>query len=106
MTIHKEEDKVYVEFPVAMLGRELLLTSSIENTSDGGEGAPGQLLSLIHIFDIMRLFAPSMETDDGKKYIPYVDSYPVISTTYYTNTEILKTVSYTHLWNSDLIRKK
>ena len=43
MTIHKVEDKVYVEFPVAMLGRELLFTSSIENTSDGGEGAPGQL---------------------------------------------------------------
>ena len=43
MTIHKVEDKVYVEFPVVMLGRELLLTSSIENTSDGGEGAPGQL---------------------------------------------------------------
>ena len=40
MTIHKVEDKVYVEFPVVMLGRELLLTSSIENTSDGGEGAP------------------------------------------------------------------
>lgn len=43
MTIHKVEDKIYVEFPVAMLGRELLFTSSIENTSDGGEGAPGQL---------------------------------------------------------------
>ena len=37
------------------------------------------LRALFH-FDIMRLFAPSMETDDGKKYIPYVDSYPVIST--------------------------
>ncbi|MEB3374891.1 DUF5118 domain-containing protein [Bacteroides sp. CR5/BHMF/2] len=35
MTIHKVEDKIYVEFPVAMLGRELLFTSSIENTSDG-----------------------------------------------------------------------
>lgn len=43
MTIHKVEDKIYVEFPVAMLGRDLLFTSSIENTSDGGEGAPGQL---------------------------------------------------------------
>ena len=43
MTVHKVGDKVYVEFPVAMLGRELLLASSIENTSDGGEGAPGQL---------------------------------------------------------------
>lgn len=29
------------------------------------------LRALFH-FDIMRLFAPSMETDDGKKYIPYV----------------------------------
>ena len=43
MTIHKVEGKVYVEFPVAMLGREMLFASSIENTSDGGEGAPGQL---------------------------------------------------------------
>lgn len=43
MTIHKVGDKVYVEFPVALLGREMLFASSIENTSDGGEGAPGQL---------------------------------------------------------------
>lgn len=43
MTIHKVNDKVYVEFPLALLGREMLFTSSIENTSDGGEGAPGQL---------------------------------------------------------------
>lgn len=43
MTIHKVGDKLYVEFPVAMLGREMLLASSIENTSDGGEGIPGQL---------------------------------------------------------------
>lgn len=43
MTVHKVEDKVYVEFPVSMLGKEMLLVSAIENTSDGGEGAPGQL---------------------------------------------------------------
>lgn len=43
MTIHKVEGKVYVEFPVALLGREMLFASSIENISDGGEGAPGQL---------------------------------------------------------------
>lgn len=42
MTIHKVNDKVYVEFPLSMLGREMLFTSSIENTSDNGEGAPGQ----------------------------------------------------------------
>ena len=43
MTIHKVEGKIYVEFPIDMLGREMLFASSIENTSDGGEGAPGQL---------------------------------------------------------------
>lgn len=43
MTIHKVDDKIYVEFPIAMLGREMLFASSIENTSDGGEGAPGQI---------------------------------------------------------------
>lgn len=43
MTIHKVNDKIYVEFPLSLLGKEMLFTSSIENTSDGGEGAPGQL---------------------------------------------------------------
>lgn len=43
MTVHKVNDKIYVEFPVDMLGREMLLTSVIENTSDAGEGVPGQL---------------------------------------------------------------
>ena len=32
MTIHKVEGKIYVEFPIDMLGREMLFTSSIENT--------------------------------------------------------------------------
>ena len=43
MTIHKVGDKIYVEFPTALLGRDMLLVSSIENISDGGEGMPGQL---------------------------------------------------------------
>lgn len=43
MTVHKVNDKVYVEFPLSMLGRDMLFTSAIETTSDGGEGAPGQL---------------------------------------------------------------
>ena len=54
MTVHKVEDKIYVEFPVAMFGRELLLTSSIENTSDGGEGAPGQLGVSLSIQAVIR----------------------------------------------------
>lgn len=49
------------------------------------------LRALIH-FDILRMFAPSMEADDGKSYIPYVDEYPVISTTYYKNAEILEKI--------------
>lgn len=43
MTLHKVNDKIYVEFPTRLLGREMLLVSAIENTGDGGEGAPGQL---------------------------------------------------------------
>lgn len=60
------------------------------------------LRALFH-FDILRMFAPSMEVDDGKKYIPYVDSYPVTSTTYYTNTEILKKIEKDLLEAKDLV---
>lgn len=49
------------------------------------------LRALLH-FDILRMFAPSMVVDDGKKYMPYVDEYPVISPTYYSNTEILEKI--------------
>lgn len=49
------------------------------------------LRALMH-FELLRMFAPSMEVDDGKAYIPYVDEYPVITTTYYTNAEILKKI--------------
>lgn len=49
------------------------------------------LRALFH-FDILRMFAPSMMVDDGKKYIPYVDEYPVITTTYYSNAEILEKI--------------
>lgn len=43
MKIHKVEDKIYVEFPLAYLSREMMITSSIESISDAGEGYPGQL---------------------------------------------------------------
>lgn len=42
MTIHKVGDKIYVEFPLNLLERDMLLTSSIVSTSDGGEGYAGQ----------------------------------------------------------------
>lgn len=42
MTIHKIGDKVYVEFPVRLLNKEMLFTSSIENISDCGESAVGE----------------------------------------------------------------
>lgn len=69
-----------------------------ESTPDHFEGREmeqdmihGEALALraFFHFDILRMFAPSMVVDDGKKYIPYVDEYPVITTTYYSNAEIL-----------------
>jgi len=54
-------------------------------------------------FDILRTFAPSMEADDGKAYMPYVDLYPVISTTYYPNVEILKKIENDLIKARDLV---
>lgn len=42
MTVHKWKDKVYVEFPVSLLGKDMMLVSSIEDISDNGEGVVGQ----------------------------------------------------------------
>ena len=42
MTLHKIDDKVYVEFPLALLGKEMLFTSTIEGISDSGESAVGE----------------------------------------------------------------
>ena len=42
MTVHKWKDKVYVEFPVELLGKDMMLVSSIEDISDNGEGVVGQ----------------------------------------------------------------
>lgn len=60
------------------------------------------LRALFH-FEMLRMFAPSMEVNDGKRYIPYVDSYPVISTTYYTNAEILQKIEADLLKARDLV---
>ena len=42
MTIHKVGDTVLVEFPRRLLGKDMMLTSSIEDISDNGEGVVGQ----------------------------------------------------------------
>lgn len=43
MTVHFMDKKVYLEFPISLLGRDMLLTSMIEKTSNMAEGVPGQL---------------------------------------------------------------
>ncbi|WP_018338844.1 zinc-dependent metalloprotease [Butyricimonas synergistica] len=42
MVVHKMNGKVYVEFPLRLLNREMLLASSIADISDNGEGVVGQ----------------------------------------------------------------
>lgn len=41
ITIHKSKGKVYFEFPLALQGREMLLGSTITETSDNGDGIIG-----------------------------------------------------------------
>ena len=43
-------------------------------------------------FDLLRLFAPAMKLDDGGKYLPYVESYPITFQEYTTNTDFLDKV--------------
>ncbi len=42
MKIHNMQGKIWVEFPVALLDRDMALTSSIRTISDNGEGVVGQ----------------------------------------------------------------
>ena len=42
MTVHVMEGNVFVEFPLSLLGKDMLLTSSIQKTSDHGEGVVGE----------------------------------------------------------------
>lgn len=42
MTVHMIEGKAYVEFPLSLLERDLLYTTSIQSISDNGEGIVGQ----------------------------------------------------------------
>ena len=42
MTVHTMDGKAYVEFPLHLLGKDLLYTTSIRDISDNGEGIVGQ----------------------------------------------------------------
>ena len=42
MKMHLMNGKVYVEFPLNLLNKDMMLTSSIEDISDNGEGVVGQ----------------------------------------------------------------
>lgn len=46
------------------------------------------LRALTH-FDILRLFAPAPDADDGKAYIPYVDTFPSTVNGYLSVTDVL-----------------
>lgn len=46
------------------------------------------LRAFLHL-DILRLFAPAPVKDDGKDYIPYVDTYPCTFKEYSSNREVL-----------------
>lgn len=49
------------------------------------------LRAMLH-FDVLRLFAPSVKNDDGKKYIPYVTNFPDIMPEYSTTEEALENI--------------
>lgn len=54
MTIHYTGGNVYVEFPLDLLGKDMLFASSIENTSDNGEGVVGQFAGTPQVFVFTR----------------------------------------------------
>ncbi|WP_162613787.1 MULTISPECIES: zinc-dependent metalloprotease [unclassified Butyricimonas] len=53
MTIHMVNDRgrdlVYAEFPVSLLGKDMMLTSAIREISDAGEGVVGQFNNFIYL---------------------------------------------------------
>ncbi len=55
------------------------------------QGEALALRAILH-FDLLRLFAPGPELNDGGKYLPYVESYPITFQEYITNDEFLEKV--------------
>lgn len=54
MKVHRINGKVYVEFPSVYLGKDMLFASSIENTSDNGEGVVGQFAGAGIVFRFIK----------------------------------------------------
>lgn len=48
-TLHKVKEKVYFEIPLNMLGKEMLIASTVTETSDNGNGIVGGKSDPIHI---------------------------------------------------------
>lgn len=68
MTIHLTEDgKLLFEVPKNIIGRELLLTSSVDKTSDSGEGATG--------FISPKSIAVSFHVKDSLLYLKESEAY-------------------------------
>ena len=54
MVMHRTKDKIWVEFPVRLMGKEMLFASSIVTISDNGEGVAGQFTSPEVMFRFIR----------------------------------------------------
>ncbi len=48
-TLHKMKEKIYFEIPLKMLGRDMLIASTVTETSDNGNGIVGGKSDPIHI---------------------------------------------------------
>lgn len=44
MTLHRVDNKIYVEFPLRLLDKDMLYASVIQNITDNGEGAVGEFV--------------------------------------------------------------
>ena len=72
LTLHKIEDKLYIELPDSLLDREMVITTRIESTSDSGDGYAGQPVAEPYIIAFSRAdstiylheIAPMVATDD------------------------------------------
>ncbi|MFR1240448.1 MAG: DUF5118 domain-containing protein, partial [Butyricimonas faecihominis] len=55
MTLHQVDGKVLVEFPLNLLGKEMMFTSAIRSISDNGEGVVGQFSGNGTVFSFVRV---------------------------------------------------
>lgn len=72
--------------------------SSLQSEKNLIKGEALALRAFLH-FDILRLFAPAPINDDGKRYIPYCDTYPIHRKDY-QNTDYIITKVIDNLINA------